>query len=512
MGGTVKSYIIMEGGGVKGCALAGALAAAEEIGVEPLGFGGSSAGAIIAVMAAAHYTGQEIGQKLIALELTELLDGNGNSLRRLSDKLKSLEGESRLPLKWYEIAYLGWKIQPYMKQYWHSLGMYDGSALIRVVQSLVQDKPDFSEFTDKTTFREFSDMGAKPLRIVTSNVTTRKPIVFCTEKTPDHPVLDAVRSSAGYPLVFQPAVLETDKHHLVDGGLSSNLPCFLFSDEYMTRGIPTLLFDLCQPRKQARMAHNILEYFQDLFATALESSDHILRWIGRGTIAINVDVPDEINTLDFFIKKSDREWLFDKGYQSTSTHLNQVPRIQTLRNAGSERHRQLVAMYGEPGIYQPILESVAQAFETRTDAADIRVSIFLPTDLNTLMNTYNVRFGMAPDKTLELPYQEGAAWDAFLHPDSLTFCDLLDPGDEYQYALGEETAHLVEGNRKSLIAIQIPPIDTSNNSPHPLAVLSVDTSTELKATGWTDDKQNEIHDILNTWIPVIQRMFKANLL
>lgn len=51
----MKAYAILDGGGVKGAALAGALAAAEHNGIEFAGFGGTSAGAIVALLACVGY-------------------------------------------------------------------------------------------------------------------------------------------------------------------------------------------------------------------------------------------------------------------------------------------------------------------------------------------------------------------------------------------------------------------------------------------------------------------------
>lgn len=503
----MKTYVIMEGGGVKGCALAGALAAAENIGIQPVGYGGSSAGALVATLGAAHYTGREIGDKLIDMDLARLLDGKGETLKKFTETFRQYEGADDLPISRLKLVGLSFMVQPILKKYWTSLGMYDGEALIIEIEALIQQK--IPAFTRKTTFQEFADMEACPLRIVASNVTRKEPIVFCAEKTPNHSVLDAVRSSASYPLVFRPFASHTEQHHLVDGGLSSNLPSFLFTDEYSRCGVPSILFDLYQLGSKPKMASNIIYYFKDLFATALESSDHILRWIGRGTIPVAVEVPADINTLDFFIDRKDRDRLFDKGYQSTAKNLNALPRIQTLRNAGSEQHRQLIAMYGIPALYQPILKAITDTVGAKSSAKNVRASIFLPTDRNSLMNVYNVGFSNASDKTLELPRGEGAAWDAWLHSERAVLCDLED--NEYQYKLKGANAHLVEKDRKALICMNIPSVVSAEGATSPLAILSIDTSTELQSTRWMDDNGREIHGILTTWIPIIQRVIKANL-
>jgi len=47
----MKAFVILDGGGVKGAALAGCLAAAEDRGIEIVAYGGTSAGSIVALLA-----------------------------------------------------------------------------------------------------------------------------------------------------------------------------------------------------------------------------------------------------------------------------------------------------------------------------------------------------------------------------------------------------------------------------------------------------------------------------
>ena len=56
----MKAYAIFDGGGVKGAALAGCLKAAEEQGIQFEGYGGTSAGALVATLAAVGYSADEI--------------------------------------------------------------------------------------------------------------------------------------------------------------------------------------------------------------------------------------------------------------------------------------------------------------------------------------------------------------------------------------------------------------------------------------------------------------------
>ena len=63
----MRAYGILDGG-VKGAALAGCLAAGEEQGVQFLGFGGTSAGSIVATLASVGYNGKGLGELLVGLE------------------------------------------------------------------------------------------------------------------------------------------------------------------------------------------------------------------------------------------------------------------------------------------------------------------------------------------------------------------------------------------------------------------------------------------------------------
>src|SRR5437879_540072 len=56
----MQAYAILDGGGVKGAALAGCLEAARDFGVEFVGYGGTSAGSIVALLAAVGYAGDEL--------------------------------------------------------------------------------------------------------------------------------------------------------------------------------------------------------------------------------------------------------------------------------------------------------------------------------------------------------------------------------------------------------------------------------------------------------------------
>lgn len=86
----MKAYGVFDGGGIKGAALAGALAAAEDQGIKFTGFGGTSAGSMVAFLAAVGYSGKELGEALISQDLNDLLDDGGDVLREAFELRKKI--------------------------------------------------------------------------------------------------------------------------------------------------------------------------------------------------------------------------------------------------------------------------------------------------------------------------------------------------------------------------------------------------------------------------------------
>src|SRR5437660_5588012 len=87
----MKAYAILQGGGVKGAALAGCLKAAEELKIDFEGYGGTSAGSIIGLLGSVGYKGDELRQILTEdMTFSELLDDKGVLLQELKDAAGSL--------------------------------------------------------------------------------------------------------------------------------------------------------------------------------------------------------------------------------------------------------------------------------------------------------------------------------------------------------------------------------------------------------------------------------------
>lgn len=187
--------LVFEGGGVKGVAYVGALAALEERGVLDgvVRTAGTSAGAITATLVALGYTGEELREVLWSLDFRELADESFGVLR---DAQRLLE-------------HFGW---------------HKGDTFHAWISARVADKTG----DPRTTFRELRERpGCRDLYVFGANLCTRFAEVFSPDHTPDMSVADAVRISMSIPLFFR-AVRDERGSVMVDGGVLRNYPIKIF--------------------------------------------------------------------------------------------------------------------------------------------------------------------------------------------------------------------------------------------------------------------------------------------
>ncbi len=190
--------MVFEGGGVKGLAYVGALEVLEDKGIlqNIERVGGTSAGAINAVLLGLGYTNDEIRERLSELDFNKFLDDSPGFFR---------DG-----------------IRLFRKFGWHKGDFFRGW-----IDGLIQEKAG----RRNATFGHLKSLGHdkkfKDLYIVGTNLSTHYSKVFSCDHTPETAVADAVRISMSIPLLFA-AMRNQEKEVFVDGGVLDNYPIKLF--------------------------------------------------------------------------------------------------------------------------------------------------------------------------------------------------------------------------------------------------------------------------------------------
>ncbi len=306
--------LVFEGGGVKGIALVGAFSVLEQRGYEPQNMAGASAGAIVAALIAAGYTATELRKIIGELDY---------------DHFKDESWEDRIPLAGRSLSVL------------KDLGVYEGEAFLVWMRELLEAK-------EVRTFRDLVRREDPELRyrykaqVIASDVTERRLLVLPRDahklgiSDPDDlGVALAVRMSMSIPIFFEPVKFanpQTGREHLiVDGGMLSNFPVWLFDAEeplWPTFGLklvekPRVPIggQLRQERPRSGVL-SVLSYLRSLVDTMMAAHDRLYieeSEFGR-TIAIDTL---GVGTTEFDLSAQRAIALFESGRTAAEEFLEQ---------------------------------------------------------------------------------------------------------------------------------------------------------------------------------------------
>ena len=199
--------LVFEGAGIRGLAYAGAVEVLEEEGqlesIERIG--GTSAGAITALLLGSGYTADEMATIIAGTKFRKFNDGR--------------------------FIFIGGFIRLFKRYGW-----YRGERFKRWLEKLIHDKG----INPAITFREWHESGRPDLYIVTTCLNQQKLLVLSHETYPEMKIIDAVRASMSIPLYYQAVFTDSlgntykkqNKEHsldiLVDGGIIGNYPIMIF--------------------------------------------------------------------------------------------------------------------------------------------------------------------------------------------------------------------------------------------------------------------------------------------
>ena len=301
--------LVFEGGGVKGIGLAGALATLEEREYRPQNIAGTSAGAITAALLSAGYSAAELREIIITLDYRQFQD------RAWEDKVPLVERSLSmlLDLGLYE----GDRFLEWMRERLEAKG-------VRTFADLVHD-----EFADDPRYRS-------RLQVIASDVTMRELLVLPRDARklgiePDElDVALAVRMSMSIPVFFEPVRIENPEtgqtHVIVDGGMLSNFPVWLFDcEDGDVPEWPTFGLLLVEPKPElpigarlpkAKMTGHgpgaVVDYVKALAQTMMEAHDRL--YVAQANYARTIPIPTlGVGTTEFDLSRERALALYDSG-------------------------------------------------------------------------------------------------------------------------------------------------------------------------------------------------------
>jgi NTE family protein len=204
--------LVMEGGGVRGLAYAGVLTVLEQNGVlqQIENVGGSSAGAIAALLVSIGYTAAEIDSLMTELPIQKFNEGRGGVIGKY-------------------------------KRFKNDFGIYRGGTFEKWLQQLIKYKTG----NPLLTFEQLHELRSrnnfyKDIYCTGTNLSKQQLEIFSYMHTPNMPLALAVRISSSIPLYFEPVALDNQLqkikrndslsfiNYYVDGGMLCNYPISMF--------------------------------------------------------------------------------------------------------------------------------------------------------------------------------------------------------------------------------------------------------------------------------------------
>ncbi len=303
-----KIDLVCEGGGVLGIGLVGAYSVLEEQGFKVQNLAGTSAGAIVTALVAAGYTAAEIKNIIYSLDFRQLLDP-------VPVMDWPLVGEA-LPMKLLALVSAHGEYQG--NAFEHLMTRYLTGKQIRTFGDLIYDSAE-----PKTSVYRYR------LHVIASDVTARRLLRLPLDAgtlgyDPDElPVARAVRMSMSIPFFFVP-VVQADprtgqKHTVVDGGMLSNFPVWLFDvpgvPKWPTFGVKLVAGAQTDEIGSTLAAVPVLDtisYVQSLVGTMTAFHDRL--YLDTHSAARTIAVPTgALSSTNFDLSPADKDELFASG-------------------------------------------------------------------------------------------------------------------------------------------------------------------------------------------------------
>jgi NTE family protein len=314
----LRADLVFEGGGVKGIGLAGAYRELSDRGYQPECVAGTSAGAITAALVAVGYTGAELEDIVLhQMRFSEFEDPT------FLDHFGRPGG---------------------FVQFFVSRGMHSGSRFLAWMRERLEAKAitKFGQLRDDRA----PNGGSRTyrLQVIASDLSGRQMLVLPRDAPvlgldPDElEIAEAVRMSMSIPIFFEPVNLRNPKtgaaHVIVDGGLLSNYPLWLFdSPPGVPPEFPTFGMLLVAPNQQAPLLpapasgsevapiRSDLDFLKAIGETMMQAHDRF--YVDQANYARTIPIPTlGVGTTQFDISPQEAQALFESGRNAAARFLD----------------------------------------------------------------------------------------------------------------------------------------------------------------------------------------------
>ena len=480
----MEAFGIFEGGGVRGIGLVGALEVAiKNYDYEFIGVAGTSAGAIVAALYAAKWPVDQIRDVIHEKNFVDFLDGFERA-RAESGVQEFLELASGVSGKWTEkLAALRHLIFPrtnlraVIARLVKSYGIFDGNSFVTWLNQCLTRYID----KDRVTF----DSLPIPLKIVASNLSTQEPTIFSKDQWPAMPVADAVRASISIPFFFCPTIQVSEM--LVDGGLMSNFPAWVFDKERngFRISIPTIGFRLVEDKRSNEIA-DISAFGKAVLATGLGGYKGLQTRAIENLIEISIPTKG-ISFIKLDLSSQERDLLLASGKSAAHESLSKPPRPKPPQR-----------------VVRLPLKAACNAIKAVVGAdKHLRANVFLPSGRGKIKIFYQFNMDEDQDREFEIDMDAGVTGRCW-NERKIQLVDLADvsrmANQDPDYLMKEwkfrpQEQAVVRRSLQSLLSVPIfdpRDYDSSTNTGTLIGVVNFDSDNTIEDIGFNREEVVEI--------------------
>lgn len=336
--------LVIEGGGVKGVAVTGAIFALEYLGIRFRKIAGTSAGAINAAFLAiagenlAERRAERLANVVFNMDLLRFVDGGRGATAFVN---AIMTGDKTLLSRLHKFVSITRNIETIFKRF----GLNPGRSILKWLSRSLAHFNHLQAFTvadlKKRLYVPNTDIEGE-LQVIATDITNRRKAVFPRDlnsyvQEPDSVHLaDLVRASLSIPFFFEPHYLgsfkrtggfqpksdliTTEKTMFVDGALVSNFPLDIF-DKPTVPKCPTIgiLFDN-DTKQEGREINSITDYLLGIFETMNEHGDRSYMFTPRSKSRIikisNRVQGRSVRTMYFNLSRDEVAELFGNGIRA----------------------------------------------------------------------------------------------------------------------------------------------------------------------------------------------------
>ncbi len=495
----IEAFGIFEGGGAKGLAHIGALKATEERAIKFIGVAGTSAGSIVASLIAVGYSADElynpsvqnVDKGIFDKDFLDFFGGEEgwNEFLNFKDQVeKTFDNFNVLVLPKAFCFYINNK--KYLNQLLENQGLYSTKEFAQwldeqLAKGLAKNQDvDISQIHRPVRFQD----TLIPLKIIATNLTERKIIVYPQLNMEEMSIAEAVAASISIPIFFEPK--QNQDLLLLDGGLLSNFPAWVFDEERENSDLntPTFGFKLVEDQSFTNPI-SLFSYVRSLLATAI-SGDELLETRRIENLCI-VRIKTIKSTFDFKLSSEEKDSLYRCGTEGTRNYFS--------RYTGNPFNSSLI---------EPMLQSLFESIQFRINSNNLhlRINVMLPDSKGRLRIFYSYNMDNDADDQLYISQDSLGAGEC-LRTGSLVISDVRNIRDQ----ANKYIKALLRPNLITLISVPIPDVrkkpDENGDYIDFLGVLNVDSDDEL----FMDFENIELQQVLLDQAVIIAKLLTGVL-